>query len=117
MHQKICLNEHLFRIRIECEARIGRTSQPSTLASTVSTTLASTSSMNPLLVRSKVKSNLQKKQKASARNRLARKGEAGQTTAKRRENRDTGLWGGQQRSRVGGGALTPTTPLTNLHPE
>ena len=50
---------------------------------------ASTSSMNPLLVRSKVKSNLQKKQKASARNRLARKGEAAQTTAKRRENRDT----------------------------
>merc|ERR1711953_606474 len=33
------------RIRIECEARIGRTSQPSPLASTVPTTLASTSTM------------------------------------------------------------------------
>lgn len=55
----------------------------------ISSYTSTSSTMNPALVRSKVRGNLQKKQKAAVRHRLARKGEASQTTAKRRENRDT----------------------------
>nr|XP_054756289.1 uncharacterized protein LOC129262230 [Lytechinus pictus] len=54
----------------------------------VSSYASTSSTMDPALVRSKVRSNMQKKQKAAVRHRLARKGEAAQTTAKRRENRD-----------------------------
>ncbi|XP_072166637.1 uncharacterized protein [Diadema setosum] len=54
----------------------------------VSSHTSTTSTIDPSMVRAKVKRNMQKKQKSAERRKLAKKGEAAQTTAKRRENSD-----------------------------